>query len=132
MADTPFDFRSPRTLRARIADGHPQLTASGGYDVNFVLDEAEASLALAAVVYEPTTGRAMDVLTDQPGVQLYTGNHFDGRHVGIGGVRHQTHSALCLETQHFPDSPNQPGFPSTVLRPGETYGTTTVYRFYTR
>ena len=132
VADTPFDFRSPRTLRARIADDHPQLTASGGYDVNFVLDEAEASLALAAVVYEPTTGRAMDVLTDQPGVQLYTGNHFDGRHVGIGGVRHARHSALCLETQHFPDSPNQPGFPSTVLRPGETYATTTVYRFYTQ
>ena len=132
VADTPFDFGSPQTLRAGITDDHPQLTASGGYDVNFVLDEADAGLALAAVLYDPTTGRAMDVLTDQPGVQLYTGNYLDGSHVGIGGVRHQRHSALCLETQHFPDSPNQPGFPPTVLRPGETYGTTTVYRFYTR
>lgn len=132
VADTPFEFRSPQTLGARIADDHPQLRASGGYDVNFVLDEADGDLALAAVVYEPTTGRAMDVLTDQPGVQLYTANHFDGRHVGIGGATHERHSALCLETQHFPDSPNQPGFPSTVLRPGETYATTTVYRFYTR
>lgn len=132
VADTPFDFRNPRTLRVRIEDDHPQLTASGGYDVNFVLDEADAGLVLAAVLYDPNTGRAMDVLTDQPGVQLYTGNHLDGRHVGIGGVKHQRHSALCLETQHFPDSPNQPGFPSTVLRPGATYATTTVYRFYTR
>lgn len=132
VADTPFDFRSPQTLGARIANDHPQLRASGGYDVNFVLDGADGGLALAAVVHDPTTGRAMEVLTDQPGVQLYTGNHFDGRHIGIGGVRHQRHSALCLETQHFPDSPNQPGFPSTVLRPGETYATTTVYRFYAR
>ena len=132
VAGTPFDFRQPHTLRARIADEQPQLRASGGYDVNFVLDDADAGLTLAAVVHDPQTGRAMDVLTDQPGVQLYTGNHFDGRHVGIGRVRHERHSALCLETQHFPDSPNQPGFPSTVLRPGETYATTTVYRFYTR
>ncbi|MCY4014242.1 MAG: galactose mutarotase [Gammaproteobacteria bacterium] len=132
VAATPFDFRSSQTLGARIANDHPQLRASGGYDVNFVLDEADADMILAAVVYAPTTGRVMDVLTDQPGVQLYTGNHFDGRHVGIGGVRHFRHSGLCLETQHFPDSPNQPGFPSTVLRPGETYSTTTVYRFRTQ
>ncbi len=132
VAGTPFDFREPQTLGARIADDQPQLISSGGYDVNFVLDAPGEGLALAAVAYDPTTGRAMDVLTDQPGVQLYTGNHFDGRHVGIDGARHQRHSALCLETQHFPDSPNQPAFPSTVLRPGETYATTTVYRFYTR
>ena len=132
VVGTPFDFREPQTLGARIADDQPQLLSSGGYDVNFVLDAPGEGLALVAVVYDPTTGRAMDVLTDQPGVQLYTGNHFDGRHVGIDGVRHQRHSALCLETQHFPDSPNQPAFPSTVLRPGETYATTTVYRFYSR
>ena len=132
VAGTPFDFRDPQTLQARIGDDHPQLRANGGYDVNFVLNDGDEGLALAAVVYDPTTGRAMTVLTDQPGVQLYTGNHFDGHHVGIGGVKHQRHSGLCLETQHFPDSPNQPGFPSTVLRPDETYATTTVYRFSTR
>ena len=131
VAGTPFDFREPRTLRERIADEQPQLRANGGYDANFVLD-GDGGLALAATVYEPTTGRAMDVHTDQPGVQLYTGNHFDGRHAGHGGVAYQRHAGLCLETQHFPDSPNQPGFPSTVLRPGETYKTTTVYRFYVR
>ena len=131
VAGTPFDFRAPRTLRERIADDQPQLRANDGYDVNFVLG-GDGGLALAATVYEPTTGRAMDVLTDQPGVQLYTGNHFDGRHVGHGGVVYQRHAGLCLETQHFPDSPNQPRFPSTVVRPGETYRTTTVYRFYSR
>ena len=132
VAGSPFDFRSPRNLGERIGADHPQLLAGGGYDVNFVLHRKSGDLALVAEVYDPATGRAMDVLTDQPGVQLYTGNHLDGRHVGIGGVAYERHSGLCLETQHFPDSPNQPGFPSTVVRPDETYSTTTIYRFRTR
>ena len=132
VGGTPFDFRRPQTLGARIGDDHPQLESNGGYDVNFVLNSGQPGLALAATVFEPSSGRAMDVLTDQPGIHLYTGNYLNGSHVGIGGVAHEQHSALCLETQHFPDSPNQPAFPSTVLRPGETYSTTTAYRFYTQ
>ncbi len=132
VAETPFDFRRPRTLRERIDAEHPQMRASSGYDVNYVLDGEGGALALAATVFEPRSGRVMDVLTDQPGVQLYTGNHLDGSLVGTGGVAYPKHSGLCLETQHFPNSPNEPSFPSTVLRPGQVYETTTVYRFGTR
>ena len=132
VAGTPFDFRRPRTLGERIDTDHPQIRSSGGYDVNYVLDGAGGELALAATVFEPTSGRVMDVLTDQPGVQLYTGNHLDGSLVGTNGITYPRHSGLCLETQHFPNSPNEPSFPSTVLRPGQTYATTTVYRFGTR
>ena len=132
VAGTPFDFRHPRTLGERIDTDHPQIRSSGGYDVNYVLDGAGGELALAATVFEPTSGRVMDVLTDQPGVQLYTGNYLDGSLIGTGGIAYARHSALCLETQHFPNSPNQPSFPSTVLRPGQVYATTTVYRFGTR
>ena len=132
VAETPFDFRRQRTLGERIDAEHPQMRASGGYDVNYVLDGGGGALALAATVFEPTSGRVMDVLTDQPGVQLYTGNHLDGSLVGTGGIAYPKHSGLCLETQHFPNSPNEPSFPSTVLRPGQVYETTTVYRFGTR
>ena len=132
VAETPFDFRRPRTLGERIDAEHPQMRASSGYDVNYVLDGEGGALALAATVFEPRSGRVMDVLTDQPGVQLYTGNHLDGSLVGTGGVAYPKHSGLCLETQHFPNSPNEPSFPSTVLRPGQVYETTTVYRFGTR
>ncbi|MDE0007386.1 MAG: galactose mutarotase [Gammaproteobacteria bacterium] len=128
---TPFDFRHPRTLGERIDAEHPQMRASRGYDVNYVLDGGGGALTLAATVFAPKSGRAMDVLTDQPGVQLYTGNHLDGSLVGIGGIAYPKHSGLCLETQHFPNSPNEPSFPSTVLRPGQVYETTTVYRFRT-
>ena len=132
VAGTPFDFRRSRTLGERIDADHPQLQSSGGYDVNYVLDGGGDELALAATVFEPTTGRVMDVLTDQPGVQLYTGNHLDGSLVGTNGITYPRHSGLCLETQHFPNSPNEPSFPTTALRPGQTYATTTVYRFGTR
>ena len=132
VAETPFDFRRQRTLGERIDAEHPQMRASGGYDVNYVLDGGGGALALAATVFEPTSGRGMDVLTDQLGVQLYTGNHLDGSLVGTGGIAYPKHSGLCLETQHFPNSPNEPSFPSTVLRPGQVYETTTVYRFGTR
>ena len=132
VAGTPFDFRSPRTVGERIDADHPQMRASGGYSVNYVLDREEPGLTLAATVFEPTSGRAMDVLTDQPGMQLYTGNYLDGGLIGTDGIAYARYAGLCLETQHFPNSPNEPSFPSTVLRPGQIYATTTVYRFGTR
>ena len=132
VAGTPFDFRTPRTLRERIDADQPQMRSSGGYDVNYVLDAEGEELSLAATVFEPGSGRVMDMLTDQPGVQLYTGSYLDGSLVGLDGIAYARHSGLCLETQHFPNSPNEPSFPSTVLRPGQVYATTTVYRFTAR
>jgi aldose 1-epimerase len=126
VAGTPFDFTAPHTIGARI-DQVP-----GGYDHNFVLRSGGGELAPAARVYEPTSGRVMEVLTVEPGIQFYTGNFLDGTITGkIGRVYHQ-HYGFCLETQHFPDSPNQPDFPSTILRPDETYQTQTIYRFSVR
>lgn len=126
---TPFDFTSPETLAARIGDENTQLSYGGGYDHNWVLDNQDGSLALAATVYEPTTGRVMEVSTEEPGIQLYSGNFLDGTMVGKSGKNYVFRGAFCLETQHYPDSPNQPGFPSTLLAPGETYETTTIYTF---
>lgn len=129
---TPFDFREPTPLGARIGQEEEQLGFGGGYDHNFVIDRQEGdSLTLAARVYEPTSGRVMEVLTTEPGVQLYTGNFLDGTLTGKGGTVYEHRTGFCLETQHFPDSPNQPSFPSTILRPGEEYESTTVYRFTT-
>lgn len=125
---TPLDFTTPHKIGERIAELKP---TPGGYDHNFVLNSGGKSLALAARVTEPNSGRVMEVLTTEPGIQLYTGNFLDGKQTGVGGVTYGRHGALCLETQHFPDSPNHPEFPSTVLRPGGTYKTTTVYRFPT-
>ena len=132
LEGTPLDFRQPAAIGARIGDDHEQLRFGAGYDHNYVLNRESESLALAATVYEPESGRVMEVLTTEPGVQFYSGNFLDGHHVGKGGVAYEHRSGLCLETQHYPDSPNQPEFPSTVLRPGETYSTQTVYRFSTR
>lgn len=132
LKGTPLDFRQSTAIGARIGDDHEQLRFGAGYDHNYVLNQESEGLALAATVYEPESGRVMDVLTTEPGVQFYSGNFLDGHHVGKGGVAYEHRSGLCLETQHFPDSPNQPEFPSTVLRPGETYSTQTVYRFSTR
>lgn len=129
---SPLDFREPVAIGARIGDENEQLGFGAGYDHNYVINRDADGLALAATVGEPETGRAMDVLTAEPGVQFYSGNFLDGHHVGKGQVAYQHRSGLCLETQHYPDSPNQPDFPSTVLRPGETYKTSTVYKFYTR
>lgn len=126
---TPLDFTKPMTIGARIEQLKPRL---GGYDHNFVLNSGGKSLALAARVSEPRTGRVMEVLTTEPGVQLYTANHLDGKLTGTGGVSYLRHSALCLETQHFPDSVNHPKFPSTILRPGQTFKSTTAFRFATR
>jgi aldose 1-epimerase len=132
VKDTPFDFRKSTGVGARINDDNEQLRRGKGYDHNWVLDSGGGKLAEAAEVYEPTTGRVMQVWTDQPGVQFYTGNFLDGTITGKDGKVYQQRSALCLETQHFPDSPNHPNFPSTELKPGQKYHTVTIYRFSAR
>ena len=129
---TPFDFRKSTAVGARINDDNEQLRRGKGYDHNWVLDSGGGKLAEAAEVYEPTTGRVMQVWTDQPGVQFYTGNFLDGTITGKDGKVYQQRAALCLETQHFPDSPNLPNFPSTELKPGQKYHTVTIYRFSSR
>ncbi len=129
---TPFDFRTPRVIATSVNDPHPQVAISGGYDHNFVLSGRERrddGLALAARVSEPRSGRVMEVWTDQPGMQFFTANMLDGTIIGKGGKPVVHRAGLALETQHFPDSPNQPDFPSTVLRPGETFRSSTSYRF---
>ncbi len=128
---TPLDFREATPIGARIDADHDQLGFGSGYDHNFVINREGEGLVLAATVSEPTTGRVMGVHTQEPGVQFYAGNFLGGNLVGKNGVKYQHRSGFCLETQHFPDSPNQPKFPSTVLRPGEVYATSTVYRFAT-
>jgi len=129
---TPFDFTKATKIGARINQYDDiQLKYGKGYDHNYVLNSQDGSLALAAKVYEPTTGRVMEVWTTQPGVQFYAGNFLDGSVSGKGKV-YKHRYAFCLETQHFPDSPNQPHFPTTVLRPGEKYKQTTIYKFGTR
>ncbi|HEX4747935.1 MAG TPA: aldose epimerase family protein [Bryobacteraceae bacterium] len=130
VADTPFDFRKPTPIGTRISEKNQQLEYGKGYDHNFVLNST-SGVSLAARVEEPKTGRVMEVLTDQPGVQFYSGNFLDGKNVGIGGP-YRYRSALCLETQHFPDSPNHPNFPSAVLNPGQEFRSTTIYRFSTK
>jgi len=130
---TPFDFTTPHAIGARIGDDDPQLRLGGGYDHNFIIDRANsADLVLAARVYEPRSGRVLDVVTTEPGVQFYSGSGLAGGASGKGGCRYARNGAFALETQHFPDSPNQPGFPSTILRPGQEYRSTTVYRFSAR
>jgi len=128
---TPFDFTQGRRIGERIDESNAQLAAGKGYDHNFVLDRPEStdSLWVAASVFEPESGRFMEVLTTEPGLQFYSGNFLDGSQVGKGKVSYQFRTALCLEAQHFPDSPNKPEFPSVVLRPGETYRQVTAYRF---
>jgi Galactose mutarotase and related enzymes len=129
---TPFDFTKSTAIGARIDQDDEQLKFGNGYDHNFVLDKNGDDLSLAATVYEPTTGRLMEVFTTEPGVQFYTGNFLDGSSKGKGGRTYPRRSGFCLETQHFPDSPNKPKFPSVVLRPGETYSQTTIYKFSVR
>jgi aldose 1-epimerase len=132
VAGTPFDFQKPETIGSRIDADDEQINFGHGYDHNFVLNSSEGELSHAASVYEPTTGRVMDVFTNQPGIQFYSGNYLDGSAKGKGGKSYQRRSAFCLETQHFPDSPNKPQFPSTVLKPGQRYLQTTVYKFSVR
>jgi aldose 1-epimerase len=125
---TPFDFTTPRPIGERLDDigGNP------GYDHNFVINGKAGELRLAARMYDPGSGRTMDIHTTQPGIQFYDGNLLDASITGKGGKVYVKHYGFCLETQHFPDAPNQPNFPSTVLRPGEEYQEVTVHRFSTR
>jgi aldose 1-epimerase len=123
---TPLDFTKPATIGSRIAQVADK---TGGYDHNFVLRGKGEKPVLAARVYEPKTGRVMEMFTTEPGVQLYTANFLDGKIKGKGGVLYKKHQAFCLEAQHYPDSVNQPRFPSVILRPGETYKQATVYKF---
>jgi aldose 1-epimerase len=132
VAGTPFDFRKPTAIGARIGADHEQIRHGGGYDHNYVLNGKGGALALAARVYEPTTGRTMDVATTEPGLQFYSGNFLDGSIKGKAGRAYARRYGFCLETQHFPDSPNKPAFPSTVVRPGQEYRTKTVLTFGTR
>ena len=127
---TPFDFRKSTAIGARIDADDQQLKYGWGYDHNWVLNGMGAGqLVIAARVHEPTTGRVIEVLTDQPGVQFYTGNHMDGTVHGKGGKLYPKRGGLCLETQHYPDSPNHPAFPSTTLKAGEKFHSTTIYKF---
>lgn len=126
---TPFDFRKPTRIGQRIDAQDQQIEYGLGYDHNFVLSKPAGKMGLAARVYEPATGRVLEVLTTEPGVQFYSGNFLDGKNVGKGGRAYKHRYGFCLETQHFPDSPNQPKFPSTILEPGKQYRTTTVYKF---
>ena len=134
---TPFDFRRPTAIGARITADHPQLKYGNGYDHNWVLNgpvggSTGPALHHAARLEEPTSGRMLDVSTTEPGVQFYTGNFLDGTLTGKSGRVYKQRYGLCLETQHFPDSPNHPGFPSTILRPGDRYQSTTVFAFGVR
>lgn len=129
VAGTPFDFRKPTPVGERIGQKDEQLIFGNGYDHNFVLNKSGNALTLAARVEEPSSGRVMEVYTTEPGIQFYTGNFLNGTVKGKGGKVYTRRSALCLETQHFPDSPNKPKFPSTVLKPGQQYRSTTIYKF---
>jgi aldose 1-epimerase len=129
---TPFDFRRPTAIGARIGVDQPQLTYGNGYDHNWVLNGEPGQLRHAARLEEPASGRTLDVSTTEPGVQFYTGNFLDGTLTGKSGRVYKRRYGLCLETQHFPDAPNHPGFPSTILRPGERYQSKTVFAFGVR
>jgi len=126
VTNSPMDFTRPMTIGSRIGQ------VEGGYDHNYVLNSGGGTLALCARVYEPTSGRAMEIHTTEPGVQFYTGNFLDGSITGKSGKVYKKHYGFCLETQHFPDSPNKPDFPSVVLNPGQKYTTVTVHKFYTK
>ena len=121
-----MDFTTPHTVGERIGENYEQVILGKGYDHTFVLDNKEE---VDATVYEPVSGRLMEVITDQPGIQFYTGNFLNGTMIGHGGKPYSYRSGLCLETGHFPDSPNHPDFPTTVLNPGETFTSQTIYRF---
>lgn len=129
VAGTPFDFREPTAIGKRIDADNEQLKIAGGYDHNFVLNGKGSGLHLAARVVDPASGRTLTETTTEPGVQFYSGNFLDGSITGAGGAKYVKHAGFCLETQHFPDSPNQPLFPSTVLRPGKSMHSETVFTF---
>ena len=126
VAGTPFDFNTPHTIGERIGDKYDQLVLGRGYDHNYILDNKEE---VDVTVYEPVSGRMLEVITDQPGMQLYTGNFLDGTKMGHGGKPFIYRSGMCLESDHYPDSPNHADFPTTILNPGLTFKSTTIYRF---
>jgi galactose mutarotase-like enzyme len=133
VKDTPYDFTQPRSIGEGINQLRNTLTQKypGGYDLNYVLNGASDKLKPAATVYEPKSGRVMELYTNQPGMQFFSGNFDELETLGKRGVVYKRHQGLCLETQHFPDSVNQPNFPSVILRPGEIYRHTMIYKFYT-
>ena len=132
VENTPLDFRKPTTIGERIESDYEQLRLCRGYDHNFVINSGEeGEIKLAATVYEPASGRYMEIYTTEPGLQFYSANFLFGI-TGKSGKAYGPRNAFCLETQHFPDSPNKPEFPSVVLRPGETYRTTTVHKFFVK
>ncbi len=126
VKDSPMDFTRPMTIGSRIGQ------VGSGYDHNYVLNSGGGTLALCARAYEPTSGRVMEIYTTEPGVQFYTGNFLDGSITGKAGKVYKKHYGFCLETQHFPDSPNKPDFPSVVLKPGDKYTTVTIHKFSTK
>jgi aldose 1-epimerase len=129
VADTPFDFTSPSKIGQSIELPNEQLRFAGGYDHNFVVNRTENSLVLAAAVLEPLSGRSLEVFTTEPGIQFYSGNFLNGSFAGKNGHVYQRRHGFCLETQHYPDSPNHASFPSVILQPGESLASTTVYHF---
>jgi aldose 1-epimerase len=131
VAGTPFDFTAPRAIGERLHADDRQLRVAGGYDHNFVLTGRCAAPTAAAWLHDPASGRTLEVLTTEPGLQFYSGNFLDGSWPGKGGRPHGKHAGLCLEPQHFPDSPNRPDFPVTILRPGQIFRSTTIYRLRT-
>jgi aldose 1-epimerase len=132
VAGTPLDFRQSTPIGARLRSGHEQMMYAHGYDHNFVLNKpAPDTLTFAARAYDPKSGRVLDCFTTEPGIQIYTSNFLDGSVVGSSGTAYRQNEAFTMETQHFPDSPNQPGFPSTVLKPGQDFRSTTIFRFAT-
>jgi aldose 1-epimerase len=127
---TPFDFRTPQTIGARIRESHPQVVIGRGYDHNWILDRADGEpLSHAAAAVDPLSGRRLDVYTTEPGIQFYSGNFLDATEVGSSGKIYRQSAGFALETQHFPDAPNQAAFPTTVLRPGQIFHSATVFRF---
>jgi aldose 1-epimerase len=129
VGDTPLDFRKPTAIGARINDNFEQLKLAHGYDFNWVLNNYNGKVSDVADVYEPKSGRYMQVLTDQPGLQFYSGNFLDGTQIGKGGIAYKFRTGLALEAQHYPNSPNEPKWPSVVLKPGQVYKQTTIYKF---
>jgi aldose 1-epimerase len=132
VANTPMDFRTPKAIGKDIEANFEQLKFGAGYDHNWVINKLKGAVPKAASVYEPVSGRFMEVFTDQPGIQFYCGNFLDGTVAGKNGIKYQKRTGLCLETQKFPDSPNEPKFPTSTLKPGETYKQTTIYKFSTK
>jgi len=132
VENTPFDFRTPRKIGERINEKNEQLEFGKGYDHNWVLNNYDGSVKKVGSLYDPKSGRVMELYTDQPGMQFYSGNFINGTLKGKKGIVYNYRTALCLEAQHFPDSPNQPDFPSTKLNPGEKYTQKTIYRFTTK